>query len=61
MQCMGLYCMASMATFVRGEVPSMEQSLPLMILRATLASDSPTAPLAKLEAVKGLCDLAVSR
>ena len=61
MRCMGIYCMVSMTSFVGGQIPTLQQSLPLMMLRATLIDDTTGNDAARLEAVQALCNLAVSR
>ena len=53
--------MASMASFVSGQIPTLQQSLPLMMLRATVVDDATGNAAARLEALQALCNLSVSR
>ena len=57
-RCLGLFSLVSMSGFRVSCEPAMEQCLPVSLLRAGLADPKHAV---RLEAAKGLCDLAAAR
>lgn len=51
--------MTSMSSYKLGEVPTLYQSFPLMVIRASLAADFPGELSTSMEALRALCDLVV--